>query len=126
MAPSAKKPEDWENYKNDRWNVKRLVTRERNRVWDQKCAEIDTYIGGWRCTEVWKFLLNLKTAHEDRPPAEIIPIGEWNTYYKKLLTEDRISYTTNERITRETTIEGRLTTVTIEEVETAVKKTKGW
>jgi hypothetical protein len=105
-------------------NVKHLVTHERNRVWDQKCAEIDTYIGGRRCTEVWKFLRNVKTAYNDRSPVEIIPIGEWNTYYKILLTEDRISYTTNETITRETTIEGNLITVTTEEVETAVKKIK--
>ena len=41
---------------------------------------------------------------------------------KKLLTEVRISCTTNETITRETTIEGKLMTVTTEEVETAVKK----
>ena len=123
-ALSTKKSEDWENYKNDRRTVKRLVTHERNRVWDQKCAEIDTYIGGRRCTEVWKFLRNVKTAPKDRSPVEIIPIGEWNTCYKKLLTEDRISYTMNETITRETTIEGNLITVTTEEVETAVKKIK--
>ena len=78
----------------------------RNRVWDQKCAEIDTYIGGRRCTEVWTFLRNVKTVHKDRSPVEIIPTGEWNTYYKKLLTEDRMSYTTNETITREAKIEG--------------------
>jgi hypothetical protein len=93
-------------------------------VWDQKCAEIDTYIGGRRCTEVWKFLRNVKSAHKNRYPVEITPIGEWNTYYKKLLTEDRISYTTNETITRGTTIEGNLITVTTEEVETAVKNLK--
>jgi len=91
-------------------------------VWDQKYAEIDTYIGGRRCTEVRKFLRNVKTAHKHRSPVEITPIGEWNTCYKKLLTEVRISYTTNETITRETTIEGKLITVTTEEVETAVKK----
>ena len=56
-ALSTKKPE--ENYENDRPNVKRLVTHEINRVWDQKCAEIDTYIGSRRCTEVWKFLRNV-------------------------------------------------------------------
>ena len=55
-ALNMKKPEYWENYKNDRRNVKRLVTHESNRVWDQKCAEIYTHIGGQRCTEVWKFL----------------------------------------------------------------------
>ena len=93
----------------------------RNRVWDQKCAEIDTHIGGRRCTEVWTFLRNVKTAHKDRSPVEITPIAEWNTYYKKLLTEDRLSYTTNEMITRETTIEDNLITVTTEEGETAVK-----
>jgi hypothetical protein len=81
-----KKPEDLENYKNHRRNFKRLVIHERNGVSDQKCAEIDTYIGGRRCTDVWKFLRNVKRAHKDRSPAEIIPTGGWNTYYKKLLT----------------------------------------
>ena len=80
MALSTKNPKEWENYKNDRRNIKRLVTHERNRVWDQKCEEIDTYIGGRRCTKVWKFLRNVKTAHKDRSPVEIIPIGEGNTY----------------------------------------------
>jgi hypothetical protein len=75
---------------------------------------------------VWKFLRNAKTARKDRSPAEIIAIGEWNTYYKKLLTEDRISYTTNATFTRETTIECNLITVTSEEMETAVKKTEDW
>ena len=93
-------------------------------MWDQKCGEIDTYIGGRRCTEVWKFLRNVKTAHKDTSPVELIPIGGWKTYYKKLLTEDRISYTTNGTITRETTVEGNLITVTTEEVETAVEKLK--
>ena len=65
-ALNTKKPEDWENYKNDRRNIKRLATHESNRVWDQKCAETDTYIGGRRCTEVWKFLRNVKTMHKDR------------------------------------------------------------
>ena len=91
-------------------------------MWDQKWAKIDTYIGGRKCTEVWKFLRNVKTAHKDRSPIEIIPIGECNTLYKKLLTEDRIPCTMNETITKETTMEEKLITVTTEEVETAVKK----
>jgi len=66
----------------------------------------------------------VKTAHKDTSPVELIPIGGWKTYYKKLLTEDRISYTTNGTITRETTVEGNLITVTTEEVETAVEKLK--
>jgi hypothetical protein len=52
MALSTKIPEDWEKYKNDRRNVKRLVAHESNHMWDQKYAETDTYIGGQRCTEV--------------------------------------------------------------------------
>jgi hypothetical protein len=76
---STKKIENWENYKNDRWNVKRLVTLESNRVWDQKCTEIYTYIGGQRCTEVWTLLRSVKTAYKDRSPLEIISIGKWNT-----------------------------------------------
>ena len=88
-------------------------------MWDQKCAEIDTYIGGRRCTEVWKSLRNVKTMHKDRSTVEITSIAEWNTYYKKLLTVDRTSFPANETI-----IEGKSTVVTTEEVETAVKKLK--
>ena len=95
MALSTKKPEDWKKYKNDRRNVKPLVAHESNQVWDQKCAEIDTYIGGRRCTEVWKFLRSVKTEYKDRTPVEIISIGEWNTYYKKLLAEYMPSFITN-------------------------------
>jgi hypothetical protein len=63
----------------------------------------------------------VKTAHKDRYPVEIIPIVEWSTYYKKLLTEGIISYTVDETITRATKTEGKLITVTTGEVETAVK-----
>ena len=93
-------------------------------MWDQKCAETDTYIGSPRCTEVWKFLRNVKTMHKYRSPVEIISTGEWDTYYKKLLMEDRTSFSANETSTRETIIEGKSTIVTTEEVETAVKKLK--
>ena len=119
-----KKPEDCENYKKDRRNVKRLIAHESNGVWDQKCAENDTYIGGRRCSEVWKFLRNVKTMHKDRSTVEIISIGEWNTYYKKLLTEDRTSFPVNQTSTRKTIMEGKSTIVTTEEVQTAVKRLK--
>ena len=66
----------------------------------------------------------MKKEYKDRAPVEIISIGEWNTYYKKLLAEDRIYFITNEMITKETTIEDKSITVTTEEVETAVKKLK--
>ena len=74
-------------------------------MWDQKCAENYTYVGGRRCIEMWKFLRSVKTEYKDRSPVEITSIGEWNTYYKKVLAEDRTSFTTNEMITKETTIE---------------------
>jgi hypothetical protein len=48
------------------------------------------------------------------------------TYYKKLLAEGRTPFITNETITGVTTIENKSTTVTTEEVETAVKETKDW
>ncbi len=62
--------------------------------------------------------------HKDRSSVEIISIGEWNIYYNKLLTEERTSFPANETSTRETIIEDKSTTVTTEEVETAVKKLK--
>jgi hypothetical protein len=93
-------------------------------VWDQICAEIDTYIGGRRCIEMWKFLRSVKTEYKDRSSVEIISIGDWNTYYKKLLAEDRTSFIKNDKITMETTIEDKSIRVTTEEVQTAVAKLK--
>jgi len=63
----------------------------------------------------------VKTEYKDRSPVEIIFIGEWNTYCKKLLAEDRTYFITN---TRETTIKDKSITVITEEVETAVEKLK--
>jgi len=68
----------------------------------------------------------VKTEYKDTAPVEIISIGEWNTYYKKLLAEDRPSFITNEMIIKETTIQDKSITMTTEKVETAVKKTKDW
>jgi hypothetical protein len=85
-------------------------------VWDRKCAEIDTYVGGRRCTEVWKFLRIVKAEYKEKVAVDIISIGEWNTYYKKLLVEDWPSFSRNEMITKDTTIQDNSITVTTEEV----------
>jgi hypothetical protein len=69
-------------------------------------------------------IVSVKTEYKDRSPVEIISFGEWNTYCKKLLAEDRTYFITNEMNTRETTIEDKSITVTTEEVETAVEKLK--
>jgi hypothetical protein len=66
----------------------------------------------------------VKTENKDRPHVEVIPIGEWNTYYKKLLTEDRTSFIKNEKVIKETAIEDKIITVATEEVEAAVKTLK--
>jgi hypothetical protein len=58
----------------------------------------------------------VKTEYKDRSPVEIISIGEWNTYYKKLLAEDRIPFITNDTITRETTTDDKSIRVTNVEV----------
>jgi ribosomal 50S subunit-recycling heat shock protein len=63
----------------------------------------------------------VKTARKDRSAVEIIRIGEWNSYWKELLTEGRISYSGNETMTREITTEGNLITVTTGELGRAVR-----
>jgi len=30
-------------------------------MWDRKCQEINTYIGGRKCAEVWKFIKGVRT-----------------------------------------------------------------
>jgi len=36
--------------------IRRSVNAEKNKIWDKKCAEINTYIGRRRSTETWKFI----------------------------------------------------------------------
>ncbi|XP_067206921.1 uncharacterized protein [Linepithema humile] len=49
---NSKSEEDKQFYIGKKNEVRRTVNAEKNKLWDKKCTEINTYIGGRRSTEV--------------------------------------------------------------------------
>lgn len=86
---SSKSEEDKQIYIAKRNEVRRNVNAEKNKLWDKKCTEVNTYIGGKRSTEVWKFIKATTTEKREAVPIPIILHKEWIEHYKSLLTEDR-------------------------------------
>lgn len=52
------------NYKRELVKFKSMIMEEKNKGWERKCSEIDTYLGRTRSSEAWKFIRNLR--NEDR------------------------------------------------------------
>ena len=53
---NTKKYEDKQEYLEIKRKTRRIIIAEKNEMWDRKCQEINTYIGGRKCSEVWKFI----------------------------------------------------------------------
>jgi hypothetical protein len=70
-------------------------------MWDRKCQEINTYeyIGGRKCTEVCKFIKNVRTSEKESVHLQMIPIDRWVQYYKNPQTENRPEYKGTEKNT---------------------------
>lgn len=81
-----KKKEDKQIYKKKRQQVKRIITQEKRNSWNKKFRKVEIHIGR-RCTEVWKFINNIRS--DNNRNLQIIPIRQWEEYYKRLLTEQR-------------------------------------
>jgi len=58
-------------------------------MWDRKCQKINTYIGGRKCTEAWKFIKNVRTSEKESVNLQMMPIDIRVQYYQNLLTENR-------------------------------------
>ena len=43
-------------YKKAQARVRKKVTEEKNKYWEQVCQRIESYIGGRRCSEAWRTL----------------------------------------------------------------------
>ncbi|KAL3270035.1 hypothetical protein HHI36_009091 [Cryptolaemus montrouzieri] len=65
---------------------------EKNYAWDQHCQQIETLIGGKRCSEVWKFIRSLKSSNGDKVHLSIIEPEEWKDHYANLLQVERTEY----------------------------------
>jgi len=67
-------------------------------MWDRKCQEINTYRGGRKCTEAWKFIKRVRAQEKKVCDLQMIPIDTWVQYYQDLLTENRLEYEGNKNI----------------------------
>jgi hypothetical protein len=66
--------------------ARRIVIAEKDEMWERKCQEINTHIGGRKCTEAWKFIKNVRTSEKRSVHLQMIPIDRWVQYYEDLLT----------------------------------------
>ena len=91
-------------------------------MWDRKCQEINTYIGGRKCTEAWKFVKRVRSGKES-VHLQMIPTDRWVQYYHDLLTENRLEYEGNKNISP-TQMDGEIVEVSEERVRKAVRELK--
>ncbi len=79
------------------WNrqVKNMVTKRKNEIWEKRLEEMDRYMGGTRVSEAWKFIKNLRKGNKDTGRLDIIKMKEWKEYYETLLTENRPHFEMN-------------------------------
>ncbi|XP_030759068.1 uncharacterized protein LOC115884584 [Sitophilus oryzae] len=119
---NSKSELDKRTYNDKKNEVRRMVKEEKNKVWDGKCKEINTYIGGRRNTEVWRFIKTTTTENQESALIEIITNKEWVKYYSKLLSENRPEY--QEPPQPEINIEGEEIYVDTNKIKTAIMSLK--
>ena len=71
---------DREIYEKSKREVRNLINYNKNLQWDNKCREINTYIGGSKSSEAWNFVKTLKTNETGHALIQIIPTQEWVKY----------------------------------------------
>lgn len=113
---NTKKEEDRKKHK----AANRIVKIEGKRnMWDRKCKEIDSYIGG---TEAWRFIKNLKSQGTNKAGIQLIPTENWIEHYKKLLMEGREEYTDQDHTI--VTIEGKPISINIQTIRKTISLLK--
>jgi hypothetical protein len=75
-------------YKAAQAKVRKKITQKKNESWDRKCTHLNTYIGGARSTESWRFIKSLRMNKKGNIISPI-KIQQWEEHFKKLLVEDR-------------------------------------
>ncbi|KAL3277483.1 hypothetical protein HHI36_012829, partial [Cryptolaemus montrouzieri] len=75
------------------YNRKRnTITNEKNRLWDKKCEEVNTHMGGRRNIEAWKFIRASAREKLDKVCIQVITFNDWMKNHEKLSTEDIQEY----------------------------------
>ncbi|XP_044757762.1 uncharacterized protein LOC123315921 [Coccinella septempunctata] len=84
--------EDRDTYNAMKRATRNKINKAKNEIWDKKCREIDTYIGGRKSTEVWKFIKNVKSTGKEKSNISVIRQQQWIQHYTELLQERRPQY----------------------------------
>jgi len=92
-------------------------------MWDRKCQEINTHIGGRKCTGAWKYIKRVRTSGKESAHLQMIPADSWVQYYQDLLTENRLEYEGNKNISP-TQMDGETVEVSEERIRKTVRELK--
>lgn len=113
--------EDRQQYTQINREVKRVINRTKNEAWENKCREIEQFIGGTRTKMAWKTISSLRKDNKNRINLPVIQMNEWVDYYKDMLTEDRQRFKNMETRTE---VQGTIPEITKTEIEKSIKKMK--
>ena len=89
---SSKDPQARIELRRMQGKIRKMITEEKNKSWEKTCSTVESYLGGKRSTEAWRILKNLRKNENGGQCFNPIPIGKWETYFKRLLTENRERY----------------------------------
>jgi hypothetical protein len=89
---SSKDPQDRTELRRIQGKIRKMITEEKNKSWEKACLTVETYLDGKRSTEAWRILKNLRKNETGGHLFNPIPIDQWETYFKGLLTEKRERY----------------------------------
>jgi hypothetical protein len=66
-----------------------MITEEKNKRLEKTCSTVESYLGSKRSTGAWRILKTLRKNENGGQCFNRIPIGKWEIYFKRLLTENR-------------------------------------
>lgn len=64
---SSKQQQDRVAYLEVKRTTRQKIRTAKREIWDKKCQEINTYLGGRKCAESWKFINQVKPQKNRRP-----------------------------------------------------------
>ena len=119
---NTKNIDDQMTYKREQARFKNIINRNRNETWDNKCKELNCYIGGSRSTEAWKLIRSLRRETTNKINIQPIQMDQWQQHYVKELNEDREQYLINSP--KPYNIQGQHIEVTDVMIERAIRSMK--
>jgi len=120
---TTKDNEDRKNYNRQKYIVKKETKRMKNTAWENKCAEINSLIGGSRSREAWRTINSLRNNTKEKRKINPIKIEKWKDYYNNLLKEQRRDYINTQTDANETE-SNEVETIQLEEIIKALRKMK--